>query len=437
MVNELRIEYTDKSVTAWGGMKLMKELVKSMGIKEFMQGLSLPVRGSNRGYNPVDIVESFMVSVWIGANRFSHSGLLRYDSVLREIFGWKQSPSQSTFSRFFHKFSWKRNAEVFPSMQKWFFEQLTIDNITVDLDSTVITRYGDQEGTAKGYNPSKPGRNSHHPLMAFVAETRMVVNAWMRPGNTVALSSSKTFLDETFEILDKKRVGLLRADSGFFADDLLKYFEAKNLNYITAVKLFAPIKRELGASKKWISVDKGIEICEWTATLDSWGNSRRFIAVRRDTKRLPKASGTLLLFPEQQTEYRYSVYVTNLDLPAMQVWTLYRQRGDAENRIKELKADFGIDSFCLSKFWATEAAFRFTMVAYNLLSLFRQIVLRQRNHSTLATLRFKCFALGAWVTAHSGKRILKLSIARQRRSWLDGLFDIVRANQPPFTFSNA
>ncbi len=32
-------------------------------------------------------------------------------------------------------------------------------------------------------------------------------------------------------------------------------------------------------------------------------------------------------------------------------------RDDVENRIEELKYDFGLDSFCLNEFYATEAAF--------------------------------------------------------------------------------
>ena len=80
------------------------------------------------------------------------------------------------------------------------------------MDSSVIVRYGAQEGVARGYNPSKPGRGSHHPLLAFVAESRMVANAWMRPGNTGASSSAEHFLEETFSILGRDRIGLLRAD---------------------------------------------------------------------------------------------------------------------------------------------------------------------------------------------------------------------------------
>ena len=53
----------------------------------------------------------------------------------------------------------------------------------LDFDSTVITREGSQEGSAKGYNLNRKGRNSHHPLMAFISQTRMVANAWLRLGN--------------------------------------------------------------------------------------------------------------------------------------------------------------------------------------------------------------------------------------------------------------
>lgn len=43
-------------------------------------------------------------------------------------------------------------------------------------------------------------------------------------------------------------------------------------------------------------------------------------------------------------------------MAASHVWRLYRNRVDAENRIKELKYDFGFNSFNLNGFYATEAA---------------------------------------------------------------------------------
>lgn len=90
-----------------------------------------------------------------------------------------------------------------------------------------MTHYGAQEGAKRGYNPAKRGRASHHPLMAFVADTRMIANCWLRPGNTSSSHNVQGFLDNTLHRLGQTRVALLRADSGFcdsaffelFADD--------------------------------------------------------------------------------------------------------------------------------------------------------------------------------------------------------------------------
>jgi hypothetical protein len=441
MVNQnICFEYTDRPVSAWGGMRLMKELVDKSGIRQQLTKLDLPFPGSNRGFSPVQIMESFWVSVWTGASRFTHSGWLRYDKVLQEIFQWKRAPSQSTYSRFFHKFSWKRNTEVFIPLNQWFFQQLTLDNITVDLDSSVITRYGEQEGSKRGYNPGKPGRASHHPLMAFLPQTRMVINAWLRPGNTGSASNMENFLEETFRILQDKKVGLVRADSGFYGDDYLKYFENENrkLNYVVSAKLTRPLKWELLGAKNWTQEKGGIQLCEFFYQAHGWNAPRRMIAARQQIDKRPKATGKKLFTEEELGgRYRYSVFVTNLNLPADEIWKMYRHRADAENRIKELKYDFSIDAFCLKKFWATEAAFRSIMLAYNLMSLFRHTVLQTASHATLSTLKFKCFAIGSWLATHAGKKVLKLSVSGQKRLWLDGLFAKVGDVSPPFVFSNA
>jgi len=53
--------------------------------------------------------------------------------------------------------------------------------------------------------------------MAFVSQTRMVANAWLRPGNTANSSSCKEFMEETFgQVLKDKKIGLVRADSRFY-----------------------------------------------------------------------------------------------------------------------------------------------------------------------------------------------------------------------------
>jgi hypothetical protein len=83
-----------------------------------------------------------------------------------------------------------------------------------------------------------------------------------------------------------------------------------------------------------------------------------------------------------------------------------------KNHIKELKFDLGGESFNLRDFWATEAALMTVMLAYNLMSLFRQTVLRSDRvsgkpdvHHTLKTLRYKLFAKAGYITHEAVKRL--------------------------------
>jgi hypothetical protein len=434
MVN-LPIEYSDKQVTPFGGMSLMKRFIDQTGIRNYLSCLNLPISGSNRGYDCTHLIESFWLGIWTGASRYIHCDWLRYDKALQAIFGWEEMPSQSTYSRFFGKFSQARNAEVFPPLQHWFLEQLRVENITIDFDSTVITRYGNQQGSAKGYNPNKKGRNSHHPLMAFVSQTRMVANAWLRPGNTADSSSCTNFMRETFsEVLKEKKVGLVRADSGFYTEEILSYLEEERLNYVIAVRMYPNVKNAIGGLGDWVELSKGIELNQMTFKHEN-GETRRYILVKKKVEDRPQAGGKLLF--EDLPGYRYSCYVTNLDLPLDQIWNIYNSRADCENRIKELKQDFGLENFCMQDFWATEASFRFIMVAYNLMSLFRHFALNHHNRATLKTLKSYCFALGAWQVNHANKKVLKIALASKRRPWLDGIFSQIKNTSPPFVYSNA
>lgn len=104
-----------------------------------------------------------------------------------------------------------------------------------------------------------------------------------------------------------------------------------------------------------------------------------------------------------------------MDLPFDQIWKIYNGRADCENRTKELKQDFGLENFCMENFWATEASFRFFMLAYNLMSLFRHFALNEYNKATLQTLKSYCFALGAMTVNHSNRKSLKITLPVKRR----------------------
>ena len=145
-----------------------------------------------------------------------------------------------------------------------------------------------------------------------------------------------------------------------------------------AARFTHPVQRLIAGNEAWFALDGGIEVCEKVCRAEGWEAGRRLVVVRQDVAARPDAAGrTLSLFPDEDFSrgYRYSAYFTSLAFAPAEVWRLYRGRGDAENRIKEVKYDFGFDCFSLDGFYATEAALLFVMAAYNLMSAFRMFVL--------------------------------------------------------------
>ena len=328
--------------------------------------------------------------------------------------------------RLFERFDLATGSRLQQEIYGWFFSQLSIKRITLDVDSSVITRWGkQQQGARVGYNPRNHGRASHHPLIAFVADGRMIANFWLRPGDCASAGNLLSFLQATRTHLGNTSIGLLRADSGFFADEILKALEDSGIDYVVAAKLVAPLQKHLMNARGWWALEPGLALCESDYQAGTWGAPRRMVAIRQSAKLREAAPGkTLSLFgddPEMKL-WRYGVVCTTLTLPMLEVWRTYRGRADCENRIKELKADFGLDSFNLRDFRATEAALTTAMPAYNLMSLFRQAVMRGAVQPTMATLRHRVFAAAAWCGEGPREEHYVVALPRQRRAWFTGLW---------------
>jgi hypothetical protein len=425
----LQIQFSDKQVSPWGGLILMKEILDKTGVSKKLSELNLPQSTSNNSIDRVSIVESFFASVWIGATAFSQTAIIKLDSTVKEIFGWSRVPSGTTFGRFFKKFSWKENNRIFTQLNQWFFKEIKFDNYTLDVDSSVITRYGSQEGSLKGYNPKKSGRSSHHPLFAFISELRMVANCWLRSGNTASASNCLEFLKETFRILRDKTIGLFRADSGFASNSIFEYLEKEQIPYVIAGRMHAVIQQKIKDIKNWLAIGEGLWIAEIEYKAERWSKARRVVVVKQDIQMRPKATGKKLKLFNDDLYYqnqRYHSFITNQMLPSKQIWEQYKERADAENRIQELKYDFGLEGFNMKEFFATEAAMRFITVAYNLMSLYKHVTTQTSVQQRLHTIRINCFAVGGWIVKQGNKKILKLAVRKEKRPWMEGLLKIVR-----------
>ena len=428
------VSFSPREVTAWGGLVLFKQMLDSIGFRQAATGWSLPQPKSNRGYAPLQLVEQFIVSIWCGACRFAHAETVRMDSTLVRLFGWTKAAGHKAIMRLFARCDMLTNERVQAQTYRWLFSKISaLQRVTLDVDSTVITRNGAQEGARRGYNPSRQGRASHHPLLAFVAEARMVANFWLRPGNAHSANNILQFLESTLHHLGDKTVGLLRADSGFFDEAILRALEGKRIAYIVAARLTQPLQRTIYQASGWWALESGLELTELFYQASGWQTGRRLIVVRQSVKRKTAPGKTLSLFADDPDiqGWRYGAFVTTLELPMVEVWRTYRGRADCENRIKELKADFGLDAFNMRDFWATEAALGFAMLAYNLMSLLRQAVLRSKIQHTLSTLHGLVLAIGASWHPDASQNKLMLSVPRRKRAWFAGLW--ANASGPPVT----
>jgi len=121
--------------------------------------------------------------------------------------------------------------------------------------------------------------------------------------------------------------------------------------------MFSTIQRKIAVERTWLRLDYGIEIAEFQYQAQDWVKSRRMIVVRQKVSQRPQAVGKQLSLFEEDYElngYQYTCYTTTLKLSAADVWRLYRGRANCENRIKELKYDYGLDKMNQSGFDGTE-----------------------------------------------------------------------------------
>ena len=419
----LPIRYTEKPITAWGGLKLMARWFERINVRPlFGKHLEQLRGGSNRAYDPVEVVLSFVVSVFMGAERLCHTYVLQYDEPVKRLFGFDRVPSLSTFSRFFRRFSRRAVEEVFGGLNNDLIQRMRsfhpTDGVTIDFDSSVFERYGKQEGAVRGYNPRKPGRPSHHPLFALIAEWNWVFHLWLRPGDTVSGSGAVAFFQE---VMARKpewmQVALVRLDAGFFWDSIMDKLERLGLLYIIVAKMNPRIRSHVGRVRQWYRLAAGIEVGEMTYQGLDWKFERRMIVVRQCIKERPQAQGRLF---DDLPGYRYRILVTNTTMDAQKVWQLHRGRSDMENRIKELRHDFFMDSFSLKKFHATEAALWLVAIAYNLFSWFKLAILEDKS-PRMMTVRMRLFLRGAVLGTENGRTVLRLSASPKLRATYDKL----------------
>ena len=404
---KIKICDTLRAVTPFGGLSVFIEFLGRIGLVEQLASQAPYQPKSGNHYDPGQILVGFILSVIAGAQRFAHTNQLRADRALHALLGMKRFPSDDTILNYFRRFSQAEVERFWRPMWRWLISRLPQleKGFSLDLDSTIFSRHGaQQQGAARGYNPRRPGRLSHHPLLAVLAEANFVLHSWLRSGNAGASQGAAQFLNEALSLLgDQHRIRCVRADSGFYGDHFLSFLEERALPFIVVARLTSYLKSRLYQVSQWQAIDKIYGVTEFHFKLWNWKTERRFVVVREEVQTNKAAVGRKLL---DLPGYVFRVFVTNRHDSPLEIWRDYNGRATVECRIDELKNELAADHFCLRSFFATESAFLAVVFGFNLLGEFQRAVdPTLKTYKQPATLRFEVFTCGA-ILGRSGHHLI-------------------------------
>lgn len=439
-INGVKIGYSEKQITSYGGLSMIAMYFEKIQLKEAVRQMLPITEVSPNAMKAEEKIFGFMTLLLAGASRFSHMIYVGNPGSLKSLFGLKRLPlAGTTLARYFKKITTIGQANTL-SENVWRYVKKVVkwDQVEADwlsFDSTVITRYGEQEGAKKGYNPNKKGRASHHPILAFLNGCRLVINIWNRSGNTSSSHNIISFFEDAYRrVVDVIKLKGVLADSGFYDEIFIKAIESKNLPFIITAKLYSTLQKRIYEHKSWQYIEKGLWVSEFNFQHLKWEKSYRYVIVRQSIQTRKNPLGKQLRLFEIETEsYRYGVWITNLKCEPLEVWRTIRLRSNDENTIKEFKEDLALCGFSMTSFFATEAAFVIRVLLYNLLLVFRRSFLPEKDRMIrISTLRFKYFVIPAHLGRNAEGRWLKLAVFPQKlKTKIQTILDDIQAYSRP------
>ena len=366
---------TTQELTSQAGLLPVVKYLSRIGFEKTIQQSVPHQRGDNAEYQLTDVIQLTVVGMIGGAQSMAKVASVWADAVLRKVAGWTRVPVETTILRIFQEVSETQINQLESTnhqLRGRLWRQAIRAGVStvgikptqwVDVDSTVDSVCGQQEGSAKGYNPKQRGALAYHPQLAFLADSKEILQAWFRTGSAYTSNGIVEFTKQLLAHLPKRMRMVFRADSGYFVGELMDLLDQRGHGYLIKVKL----KNLVGllSAQSWTAVvgQANWEQCEFDYACGGWTRTRRFVAVRVAK---PKAIDS----PQQDffatQEYDYFCYVTTEGLNPWQAHKKYGARATCETWIEEAKRQMGLGKIRTASFLANAALFHCAVLAYNL-----------------------------------------------------------------------
>jgi len=273
--------------------------------------------------------------------------------------------------------------------------------LVLDIDASDVPLHGRQE---QAEFHAYYDQHCYLPLYVFCGQSLLacVLRRSRIDGAKNAAAVIKLLVARLRQAWPSARI-IVRADSGFCRQRLLRFCERAGVHYLIGLARNTRLEARVAYAELMLrdeyerSAVKQRLIEEFTYAADSWNRERRVL--------------TRLEYGAQGTNPRF--VVTNLAGDAAALYErLYCARGEAENRIKEVQLDlFGTRASC-HKFAANQLRVLLAALAYTLMQRLRQIGLKatELQRATAATIRVRLLKIGAAIVRNTRRvRILLAS----------------------------
>jgi hypothetical protein len=137
------------------------------------------------------MVSGMLMLLFIGFQRMWHFTYIRSDAMLCGILRVKVLPAASTFWRYLRSLTVIQSQSLLRlgavlRKRVWALCEYRPKRVTVNIDTTVSTVYGDIEGAKIGYNKKHRGKKGLRPVLCFLAETREYLCGRQRRGKSMS-----------------------------------------------------------------------------------------------------------------------------------------------------------------------------------------------------------------------------------------------------------
>ncbi len=414
----IKISCNHGGLTHYGGIYFFQEFLRVLQFRHFLARRLGDFR-SRHDYPLSQMVLALIYPIVLGLDRLESASFLRPDETFQYLTGLPSYPDPQSLRRFllhappeFRQQLHRFNNRL---LQQFIHLPEHRSRLILDLDSTVVTVFGRQEGTAVGYNPRYRGKRSYDPLLCLEANSSFLWDTELRPGDAGTWAGSRELLATCFlSIPADIRELRVRADAGFGYGPVLEMLEARSAQYAVVARMTGSLKRALGGLR-YERLNPRWEIAQCEHRTSERAPVRRCVVARR---LIEETDPEPTLFTLQR--YLYRAWITNLDLTPAGVWHFYDGRAGMEPRIRELREDFALRKIPTRAFAANALYLEVVRLAYNLVTVFqRTCVPEEWQDLTLSSLRHKLFWLPGELTRPQNRPTLRLANSPILQKWTD------------------